>query len=553
MSGNEEEVMEYEGDGSAPPYRPAVNPPRAASAVTTTKRSMPNTLDPGQTTSAAATARNLPTDTVPAVVSGAPASLSVAASTSAVASTSAAAAAGNSTSSEASAQLRAHVRQFPKGYSGTMEVWIRSVDGLKLPCVTIQQLLNTQFKSIASIIPDRNKISVIFGDRNEANYLVREQIFTGAVISIPSKCIVDVDGAIRADDLVGLDHLNDLVVNGVGLFGSTDLRPCRILNAVAVTRTNDSGVRVWTNTVKITFEGNLVPKYVAIDKLRIPTRLFHKKPMFCDKCQTHGHTAKFCRRQTICARCNCNHSTADCSNPAVNKSLCPRCAKQHSDSRSSCSYFQQVAKDFKTAQLTSSNQRYKQELMRLREQNGDVTHPRQAPALDHVNFPPLSNSYASLDNVEPDDDIEPGPAHNGPVPHPFPPPPKNPYAARPRSRSSKRRRDGSFSVNRQPEGELVDRKPAANRYRSPQQLQATSRTASSVSRPATRREQHTNDRRKPQSSALRLLIITFARSLGLSEAWLAILEAIVDPLLGALLPHSDAIMAAVTPLMSNIH
>lgn len=471
-----------------------------------------------------------------------------------VPSTSSAATARLSMPASASIPLRPHVRQFYAGYAGILEVWIRSSDGMKLQSIPIQKFMNERYKSVASIIPDRDKISVIFGDPTEANAFVRDKIFPGTFITIPSKCIVDVDGAIRADDLVGLDDVNDLVEMGEGVFGAAGLRPCRILNAVQVSRTaGDNAQRVLSNTVKVTFEGNIMPKYVSINNLRIPTRLFHKSPMFCDKCQTHGHTSKFCRRKHICARCNSNHSTVDCSNPAVNKSLCPRCAKEHHNSRSACPYFQQVAKDYKAAQIASSHQRYQQTVSSLLDLNANPTRPQQTPVLDNANFPPLRNSYASLAEVNLHDDT-PAATDDGPASYAFPPPPKNPYVARSRGRTAnKRRRDGSFSVSRKSATDQPDLKSSVNRHTAAKNQQHSSRSASATWTPVPRRERPTNASGNPPSAALKLLIITIARSMGLNDRWMAILEAVVDPLLETLLPHAQAIFAAVSPHVRNIH
>lgn len=544
MSDNKEvEDMEDADDGSdRSSDRPATHF-RATSAVAAARKTMPTfTHEPEPTTSAASTSAAQRIQTTPTT------------------------SVNNQSTAATASTPSPYVRQFPDGYTGILEVWIRSADREKLPNITMQRFLNERFKSIASIIPHRDKLAVIFGDRIEANTLASQEIFLGTSATIPSKCIVDVDCAIRTDELTGMCDLNELVKDGLGVFGSAHLRPCRILNAVQLSRTGENNVRVGTNTVKVTFEGNLVPKYVAIDKLRIPTRLFHKSPMFCEVCQTHGHTNKFCRRKKICARCNDNHGTNECTNPAVNKQLCPRCAKEHPNSRSACPYFQKVAKDYKAAQIASSNQRYQQTLTRLRDLDANGTLPQQAPALDNANFPPLRNTYASLaaQNIDDDDDEgsidynQPPTPHSTPPPlskstppppsHSFPPPPRNPYASRPRGRSSKRRRDGSFSVSRQPEEEQMNHQPAANHHQEPQRRQQpTPRQASVSSRAAPRREQHPNLRGNPQSTALKTIIITAARNAEINELWLAILEAIIDPLLEAILPQASSIIAALAP------
>lgn len=283
--------------------------------------------------------------------------------------------------------------------------------------------------------------------------------------------------------------------------------------------------------------------------------------MLCTTCQTLGHTSKFCKRKPKCARCGSNHLTTECSNPAVNKPLCPHCARAHPDSRALCPYFQRVAKDFKAKQILASRQRYQQSVAARGEPNGATQHPQlQAPELNAADFPPLRNAYAALAADQPDE-VEEEPADSAaevqPVRHPFPPPPKNPYASSPRGRSRKRRRNGSPSVTRLPARQqhpIPQQRPLAAHQRQPANLQRQpaaqpQRTASAARNASAQREQQAA---KLKNATLRLVIIQLARSLGLSETWMVILEAVIDPLLAALLPNSDAIVAAVTPHLSSL-
>lgn len=496
--------------------------------------------------------------------------------TSSAAATSAAAASTSHASSSAAAD--SYFRQFHENYVGILEVWIRSSSktNMKVPTLRVQDSLNKRFKSISSIIPGRDHLSVIFGNLREANCFIKNPYLPDVSVSIPASRVVDIEGAVRADEFEGMfDTIDELPKIGRGLFGTDGLLPCRILRAVRLPRAPDAGGAVkMSNTVRITFEGALLPKYVCIRNVRIPVRLFTKGPMFCETCQSIGHTSKRCRRPIKCARCGCGHETADCSNPTVNKTLCPRCAKQHPDSRSLCPFFQQVSKDFKEKQIVANRRRYKQTVAALEAANANAQRiHRQAPELNNANFPPLRNAYASLavadgdqpidEDQNPDEDqaIDVDPAsesEDGPGPNSFPPPPKNPYAARHRGRSaSKRHRDGSLSVCRRPARQPASQPPArqqpvphSNHLRQPASIQRQPQSSAPVApRPAAKRNLPAPS---IQSSALRLVILTLARQLGLSEALLTILEAVIDPLLPALLPNADAIVAAVTPHLSSI-
>lgn len=164
------------------------------------------------------------------------------------------------------------------------------------------------------------------------------------------------------------------------------------------------------------------------------------------------------------------------------------------------------------------------------------------------NYPSLRNAYAGLEPdweegaVQVAVDAEPGS-------YAFPPPPSNPYAARPRRRTSKRRRDGSISIARNPECSPHNPTPTA---RDQSASQHPTQQRPSLFSAAAKRPPPAQHSKKP-GGALKTLIITLARSFGLSETWLALLDAVIDPLLEALAPHTHAIFAAVNPLASNIH
>lgn len=470
----------------------------------------------------------------------------------------------NPAASPAMINRRPYVRQFHAGYTGPLEVCIRSANNMRLANIPIQSALNSRFSSIASIKPDRSKISVIFGTREEANSLLRQSLEQDVVVFIPENRRVDVHGAVRADDID--DDLGVLIEEGRGIFGADGLPPCRVLYAERIfsAPSGNNSHRTATNTVKITFEGTILPKYIGIGNLRVPVRLFWSAPRFCSKCQTHRHTDKVCRRPPKCARCHEAHLTADCSNKAVNKLLCPFCAMEHDDFRHLCAYFQQVKIDYKAKQIEANKLRYQQAVSSLRAQNVTNKRPRQqAPAATDANFPPLRNSFASLAAVQLDDNAHDAVVDgaidthdNVPNRHVFPPPPKNPYASKPRGRTlNKRYRDGS-SVSRRSAREQPSRQqPAAAHLapnvpiqRQPEPQHQPRRMASVVRSPAAQGVQPVM-----QTGALRLILLTFARQLGVPNEKMAMLEAALDPILAALLPNADAIVAAVTShLQKNV-
>lgn len=359
-------------------------------------------------------------------------------------------------------------------------------------------------------------------------------------VNIPA-AYVEVDGAIKYDDIAGLKNVKDLVYLAVGKFTDPALKPCRILEAEPITRpiAGNIDAREATNTVRVTFEGTVVPNYIAIDNFIIRAPPFLKWPMFCETCLLWGHTNKRCRRKAKCARCGGEHKEDACTNPAANKTICPFCTQIHPKGMVNCPYMKKVAKDHMRKQNADQRAKYQRMVREVHGHPVDIKRPRVPPVLNEANFPAVSNRFSAL-SVENETAVD-NPAVIPDTPsYAFPPPPKNPYVPRQRSISrrsaSKRRRDGSVSVN--------------SRHSNIQQQAGSSQA--SRDRSATISLQQPNIR--ASTIALRMLILSIARNCGISATWAAVLEAVIDPLIQLILPHVEAITAAVAPHLtaSNI-
>ena len=58
------------------------------------------------------------------------------------------------------------------------------------------------------------------------------------------------------------------------------------------------------------------------------------RPTRCFKCQTFGHTAKFCKNDSVCSKCSGSHLSSDCTFP--NTILCTHCKGAHIASDKNC-------------------------------------------------------------------------------------------------------------------------------------------------------------------------------------------------------------------------
>lgn len=62
----------------------------------------------------------------------------------------------------------------------------------------------------------------------------------------------------------------------------------------------------------------------------------------CRRCQTYGHTAKYCYRHPNCARCDENHQTMQCTRPIDALPTCYHCSQNHMASFKGCQKYQEL-------------------------------------------------------------------------------------------------------------------------------------------------------------------------------------------------------------------
>lgn len=451
-------------------------------------------------------------------------------------------------------QSHKRIRQYSTNVVHSSYKVIVRPNGKKLaPGLIGMHLHKHGYKSVIDCVPKFDSLEIRFADRIEANNVVFDPFFEDVNIGIPAD-LVEVDCAFSLSSISGLDSWKTIIDRGTGRFGDPAIKSVRVLQVQLLTRAAvDSEEREPSNTVKITFEGTVRPKFLCVDYLKVRVRDFTQRAMFCDKCQNFGHTSKYCRRKQKCGRCNEGHKTADCNHPTINKSVCPSCNAVHGTAWLDCPYIREVEQANKAKQRAESKRRYQAAKNNAHAQAALSQQRPPVPPKNAAHFPALDNRYADLseDDEEVDDVSEiDSSAPQQPVnvaqsaqpkeSYAFPPRPRNIYSqksssSRPGAQRQSRARDSSTNTQRS----------ASKRSRTTASSQMNEPHVEPLEpRPSPLRARSKNDK------ALRLVIVALASKFGLSATWLAVLEAVLDPIIQVLLPHADIILAAVSPIVS---
>lgn len=435
------------------------------------------------------------------------------------------------------------LRKYFREAKGPYIVIIRE-KSVKLRPVSFSKYINETYNSTEVIKSSPGKMKIVLQSLQQANALAADATFDGYTVSIPADR-VEIEGAINANDLFDLENMQFLMDNGTGVFGNHALPPCKIIHAERLFRTvsnasnNRVQEKVLTDTVKLVFEGQILPSFIVVEGLRVRVRPFHSKPMFCDRCQKFGHTNKFCKRQAKCAKCSGGHLTSSCNSRDSAQPSCQFCQSPQQHANSECAFFAEVNASYKERQSIRRQTR-----LRMAITSANARH--EEPNLcvhDAVEFPPLANRFSSLNE---DPVSQPAPATESDIVtvnhinSATTSRPSNPYAKklpvnRPKIRArsaSKRRLDSS--IKSPPKSNV----PPCN----------VQQIAQPTAAPTTSRQSSLHESASP-TAGLKSVIIALARNANISDVWLNLLELVLDPLLQAILPMLPALIGALSPLV----
>ena len=114
----------------------------------------------------------------------------------------------------------------------------------------------------------------------------------------------------------------------------------------------DSGEWIDSETIKITFKSDQIPKGVKLCGSYYKTRPYIPFPIQCWKCQRLGHTRGSCKGKTRCRKCGGNHEKKDCTSTVMR---CTHCSGPHHANSRECTVIQRACKLEKEKVLNKNN------------------------------------------------------------------------------------------------------------------------------------------------------------------------------------------------------
>jgi hypothetical protein len=224
---------------------------------------------------------------------------------------------------------KTRIRQYANNYKGEIIVLIHAAgDGLHTK--SIYKHLFGQYKFITHItLVNKNKIKVLFGEKEnrlaaikEANSLAKCGV-NSCNVYIPAK-FVEVQGVVSWPVQEKIDEFTS---HGKGKFRNSNISEVKVLDSIRLKRkanvASSEQILEDTSIVIVTFQGNLLPDTLELDRMLIPVREYRRREMFCENCRFYGHTKKYCNNKKL------DHPTYLCIPCQTNNHLggsnqCPR-------------------------------------------------------------------------------------------------------------------------------------------------------------------------------------------------------------------------------------
>lgn len=177
----------------------------------------------------------------------------------------------------------------------------------------------------------RNRIKITFKTGEAANKLLDSNFLSN-------------------NQLTGYIPYNSIVRYGIIKHVDTKLTETELINNIysqskilAVKRINrkiienNTAQYVPTQTIIVTFRGQILPNYVTIHYVRCSVEPYIQRVVQCYNCLRFGHIGKQCRSTVRCCNCGNNHSEHQC--PPSTPPQCVNCDKDHKSNDKKCNVY----------------------------------------------------------------------------------------------------------------------------------------------------------------------------------------------------------------------
>ena len=194
----------------------------------------------------------------------------------------------------------------------------------------LKTIIDLGEQNVKEIIPiNRRLYKIECSNKEVANHFIIDQPF----INIGIKCTVPF-----------INKYSTVIINDVETDISDEYltfvlnKAGKLHNFYRFTRTlqNDKNetVQIKTKTIKATFEGDYLAKYVYVAGMRLQMKPYIPKLKMCFICCTYGHYDKFCKKQMYK---KCKSCSGTCTNKCTSDRLnCPSCEGEHCFGDKSC-------------------------------------------------------------------------------------------------------------------------------------------------------------------------------------------------------------------------
>lgn len=193
---------------------------------------------------------------------------------------------------------------------------------------TFRNIINGSLKKIG-----RNRLSLSFSDYTDANVFINDTRLTSNnfKVFIPSFLISRV-GLIRG---VPIDWSPEEIISNINVpLGCGNIIKVRRLNHKVTV--NDNVTWKPTETVVLTFDGQVLPKRVYMCYTSLPVELYIYPTIQCYKCCRYGHTKVNCRSNPRCYKCGKDHFGENCSADDDYAVICCLCKGSHFATSKTC-------------------------------------------------------------------------------------------------------------------------------------------------------------------------------------------------------------------------